>query len=121
MTVTISYQTTTFDSDIDNTVTDLFTGPGNLRGFHLENPSTNAGDHYIQFFNAKAADVTLGTTPPYRVYEIVLGGSRDEDPQTGVDEHFPTACSYAFTTTSSGNTDPANGAKGYFKYKTLGL
>lgn len=120
MVLKIAYQTTAFDSDIDNTVTDLFTGPGNFKGFHLENPSGNAGDHYLQVFNAKAADVTLGTTVPDRVYEIVLGGSRDEGPETGVDEHFSNGCSYAFTTTSTGNTDPTSGALGFFKYKTLG-
>ena len=113
------YVTTEFDADIDNTVTLLLDGPGNFRGFHLENP--NAADVYLQVFNArKTTDVTLGTTAPVRVYEIVAGGSRDENPETGIDEHFSTGICYAITTTSNGSTDPTSGAKGYFQYKQLG-
>lgn len=113
------YVRTEFDADIDNTVTLLLNGPGNFRGFHLENP--NSSDIYLQVFNArKTTDVTLGTTAPVLVFEIIAGGSRDESPETGVDEHFSTGICYAITTTSNGSSDPTSGAKGFFKYKKLG-
>ncbi len=60
----------------------------------------------------------LGTDKPFRVYELPMGGSRDESPETGVDEHFNKAISYAVTSGSTNAVAPGAPAKGRMYYKT---
>ena len=84
--------------------------PGELLGMHTLN--STAAVCFIQFFNATAANVTLGTTIPWFVIGMVASNQNLQFPAIRVP--FSTALSIAATTTTSGSTTCAvNGAMYY--------
>lgn len=91
---------------IGATKTDLGTAntPGTVGGWYFYN--SNATVAYVQFFNAQASAVTLGTTVPYYSLGIPpLSAANIPATMPGIDH--PTAISIAITTTRAGSTNPS--------------
>lgn len=89
---------------IGNTKTDVGTAntPGNVGGWYFYN--ANATVAYVQFFNAQASAVTLGTTPP--VYSLGIPATSGANVAPGmVGITHATAISIAVTTTRAGSTN----------------
>jgi hypothetical protein len=98
------------DSDGDNTAQAVKTTMGKV--FYFEVANINAADAFIQFFDAAAADVVVGTTAPKLSFLVAGGdatlyGSKVVGPCDGI--NFETAITYACTTTATGNGDPTVG------------
>lgn len=92
---------------IGATKTDIGTAntPGQLGGWYIGN--SNASVVYVQFFNAQASAVTLGTTPP--TLSLMIPASSAANVAAGaVGIQFGTAISIAITTTRSGSTGPGS-------------
>lgn len=70
---------------ITGTVVDVCARPCVIEGFVAE--SEEEETRYLKFFNAKAANVVLGTTAPYLVYKLPAGG--------GYKETIPFECNVA--------------------------
>lgn len=78
--------------------------PGAVGGWYFYN--ANAAVAYVQFFNAQASAVTLGTTAP--VYSLgIPPGAAANIPAGMVGIKHGTAISIAITTTRAGSTGPA--------------
>ena len=92
---------------IGATKTDIGTANirGHVGGWFIYNPNTSTV--YVQFFNAQASAVTLGTTAP--VYSLGIPPSSAANIAPGMVglEHV-TAISIAITTTRAGLTGPAS-------------
>lgn len=76
-----------------------------LYGFTGDN--LDAAAAFLQFYDALAADVTVGTTPAKLTVKIPTSSIRDVLFRKPV--KFTTAITVACTTTATGNTDPTNG------------
>jgi len=105
--------TPSFDSDIDNSAQTLSASETNLHGIELQN--INAVDCWLQLFDH--ASPTVGTTTPVLSFLVPAGNgtnygalSLQFDPPV----KFSTACTYAATTTPTGNGDPSTGLVGNF-------
>lgn len=85
------------------TKTDIGTAntAGQVVGWYIYNP--NATVAYVQFFNAQASAVTLGTTAPVYSLGIPGGAAANLPPGVGGLTHA-TAISIAVTTTRAGST-----------------
>jgi len=105
---------TVFDSDGDNTAQSVITQSGRL--YFIESSNKNAVDVYLQFFDLKVANVTVGTTVPKLSFLVPANGAMDK---TFVDcpIAFSNAITYACTTTATGGTDPAVGLALNFGYQ----
>lgn len=90
-----------FNSALTNTAVALKATPGQLTAYEIYNPGNALA--YVQFFDAKAADVTLGTTVPVWIVPVPSGG-RAVGPHDKL--RFLTAISVAAATTATGNTAP---------------
>lgn len=101
------------DADIDNTAQACKTSAGNLYGYHIQNP--NSSDAWVQFYNAAAADVTVGTTTPKLSLVVPANGAIEHIGPIPVE--FSTAITYAATTTAAGGTDPTTGLVGNLFYR----
>lgn len=89
------------------TKTDIGTAntAGQVGGWYFYNP--NASVAYVQFFNAQASAVTLGTTAP--VYSLGIPATSAANIQPGmVGIAHSTAISIAVTTTRAGSTGPGS-------------
>jgi|SRR5215213_2807254 len=77
------------------------------------NPDASATS-YVQFFDARSANVTLGTTVPKFVLPLPPTGGV----QTGLEVPygFAVAVTYAVTSTASGSSSPASNAVISFEY-----
>jgi hypothetical protein len=82
------------------TKTDVKTSAGQVYGWYIYNP--NASVAYVQFFNATAANVTLGSTGP--VYSIGIPATSAANVEFGNGIAHGTAISIAVTTTRAGST-----------------
>lgn len=89
------------------TKTDVGTAntPGQVGGWYIYNP--NASVAYVQFFNAQASAVTLGTTAPVYSLGIPAGSAANVAPGM-VGLLHATAISIAVTTTRAGATGPGS-------------
>ena len=98
---------------VNAVVTNLVQTPAQLYGWYIYN--SNASVAYCQIFNAIAANVTLGTTPPILSLGIPASGAANLiNSSMGIS--FTTAISFAFTTTRSGNTGNASSVDYNFFY-----
>lgn len=99
-----------FDADGDNTAQTVKTTGGRIHYLEVSNP--NATDAYIQFYDAAAGSVTVGTTTPVQSF-LVPAGDGTKDAGTEKTFNFPwkfnDAITYACTTTATGSTDPTTG------------
>lgn len=89
--------------------------PVNLMGLRFDNP--NGSKAYIQVFDAKASDVTLGTTKPIDSFEIAATGFLRIFVESKEALTFEKGLSFAATTTSSGSTLVTTELEGRFFYK----
>jgi len=96
-----------YDNSVTAVVEALKATNGFLYKVYAFQPAANAAT-YIQWFNKKAADVTLGTTAPDYVQYIPAGASGVIDDFNNNAPFFNTAMSYAATATATGNGAPAN-------------
>lgn len=85
------------------TKTDIKTSAGQVFGWYLYNQHSAAS--YVQFFNATAANVTLGTTAA--VYSLAIPATSGANVLHDVGIAHGTAISIAVTTTRTGSTGPA--------------
>lgn len=96
-----------FNNALTATKTSVTTAPGRIHG--VEIASINTTDIFVQFFDALAADVTVGTTTPD--YVLFIAAS-DGTNRTGKDAYFSFPWKFnksiviAATTTATGNTAP---------------
>lgn len=83
---------------------------GNLYGFTLINPNTETV--YVKFYNAAAADVTVGTTTPFLVFAVPAGdgvtpGQVIASPEDVPYAHFNVALTIAAVTGLADNSTAA--------------
>ncbi len=90
-----------FNAALSTTPVALKAVPGRVTAYEFYNPGNALA--YIQFFDAKAADVVLGTTPPVWIVPVPAGG-RVTGPHDKL--RFNTAISAAAATTATGSTAP---------------
>lgn len=99
---------------MNNTVTLIKTGPGQVGGYDFLNP--NANNTYIQVFDVAAANnVTLGNTTP--TYVIARGANMAWNHELVNGIQHNNGIVVAATTQPSGNLSPANNLTGFFLYK----
>lgn len=101
-----------FSATTGATKTAVKTAPGVLYSFCFYN--SNAAASYVQVFDATAANVTLGTTPPSFSFGMTAASAYCLDLSSGV--QFNKAITYAVTTTRSGSTGPASTVDVNFAY-----
>jgi hypothetical protein len=93
---------------IGNTLTQIKSGPGKIGAYHFSNP--NAALCYCQVFDALAANVTLGTTPP--LFSFAVPGIGAITAVWGADRNpgyiFQKGILIAMTTTRAGSTNPGS-------------
>lgn len=94
----------------DETITGLKTSAGVVYGVDAYN--AGAAGAWIQFFNKKVADITLGVTAPFFALYVPPGQGRDIQ----VADAYDTAISYAVTTTASGSVGPTTHLQITFRY-----
>lgn len=92
-----------YDDSVSETATDVVTGPALL--FNILGFNTNGAVVYIQFFDAVAADVTVGTTAPKFVIPLPSGGGYSD--VYVCPEAFRNGISIAVTSTATGAGAPA--------------
>lgn len=80
--------------DIDESEEDVKTSAGQVFGYYIFNAA--ATTHYVKFYNATAANVTVGTTTPVLTLPIPAGAAANLMSETGI--AFSTAISVAATT-----------------------
>lgn len=90
-----------FNAALSTTVSALKSTPGRVTSYEIYNPGNALA--YVQFFDAKAADVTLGTTVPVWIVPVPAGG-RAVGPNDML--RFQVAISMAAATTATGSTAP---------------
>lgn len=99
---------TYYKGDLTNTKVDAITPGTGVRGVRLVSISfvnPNAAISYIQFFDATAANVTLGTTAPY----FTIGVAANSTMQGLIaGRRFATNVCIAATTTATGSSAPAS-------------
>lgn len=91
--------------DADETEEDVKTSAGQIYGWYIYNDG--AAEVYVKFYNATAANVTVGTTTPALTIPIPAGGASNIEFSHGIP--FSTAISIAATTVVADNdaTAPA--------------
>ena len=99
----------------DNAGTSMVNRAVDFRGFNFYNGSTTQ-NAWIQIFNAKAADVTLGTTKPMLSFLIGIGADRTINCSDSPLGNFNNGMSYASTTTQAGATAITTGTTGRMFY-----
>ena len=92
--------------DLDETEEDVKTSAGNLYGFVMTNVA--ASTRYVKFYNATAANVTVGTTTPVMTVAIPTGSGVAQSFPFGIP--FSTAICVAATTGVADNDSGAPGA-----------
>lgn len=90
-----------FNAALSTTVVALKNSPGQLTAYEIYNPGNALA--YVQFFDAKAADVTLGATVPVWIVPVPSGG-RVIGPNDKL--RFLTGISCAAATTATGASAP---------------
>jgi len=95
---------TTATGSIAATKTDIKGSAGQVYGWYFYNP--NASVAYVQFFNAAAASVTLGTTAP--VYSLGIPATSGANVMSDIGIPHSTAICIAVTTTRAGSTGPGS-------------
>lgn len=92
---------------LSNTKQTVKASSGRLYGYHLYNPNTSSV--FVQFFDALAASVTVGTTTPTFVLTIPANATSPAslDMQLTVPISFTIGIVIAATTTATGSTAPA--------------
>lgn len=93
-----------YNAAATGSVVGLTKNPASLVWFNVQN--TNGSTVYLQLFNKRMADVTLGTTEPTLTFAVGANGDRIE--VFPFPTQFDTALSYAVTTTKDGNTSPGS-------------
>lgn len=89
--------------DLDETEEEIKSTAGNLYGYYVHNKSTST--IYLKFYNATAANVTVGTTTPVLTFPIPAGASAN------VGFAFPIGFSTAITAAATtGVADSDTGA-----------
>lgn len=91
---------------LSNTKQTVKSSSGRLYGYHLFNPNTSS--IFVQFFDALAASVIVGTTTPTFVLTIPANATSPAtlDTQLTVPISFGTGIVVAATTTATGSTAP---------------
>jgi hypothetical protein len=92
--------------DLDETEEDVKTTAGSLYGWHIFNAA--ATTRYIKFYNATAANVTVGTTTPVMTVPIPAGAAANVEFSNGIG--FSTAICIAATTGVADNDTGAPAA-----------
>lgn len=88
----------------DETVTQVVAAAVLVFNFLCYNPNGSAA--YVQFFDALAVDVTLGSTAPYFVMPLPAGGGLDT--ALVLPKRFRIAVTYAVTSTATGSSAPGS-------------
>lgn len=89
--------------DLDESEEDVKTAAGQVYGWFMAN--TSAGTRYVKFYNATAANVTVGSTTPVITIPLAAGAAANVEFSQGI--AFSTAISVAATT---GAADADTGA-----------
>lgn len=89
--------------DIDESEEDVKTSAGQVFGYYIFNAA--ATTHYVKFYNATAANVTVGTTTPVLTLPVPAGAAANLMSETGI--AFSTAISVAATTGVADNDSGA--------------
>jgi len=97
--------------DLDETEEDIKTAAGQVYGWNITNFATST--RYVKFYNATAANVTVGTTTP--LFTLAIPGNATDDTMLaqalgGMGITFDTAISWAATTGLADNDTGAPGA-----------
>jgi hypothetical protein len=92
--------------DLDETEEDIKTSAGQLYGYYFAN--TNASARYLKFYNATAANVTVGTTTPALTFYLPPTSAGHIEFTHGI--AFSTAITAAATTGVADNDTGAPGA-----------
>lgn len=100
----------TTNLDVDETEDDIKTSAGTLYGWYIINRATDT--RYVKFYNATAANTTVGTTAPHFVLGIPGNASDDVAANVlgGMGIKFDTAITVAATTGFANNDTGAPGA-----------
>lgn len=96
----------------DETVVQVIATAVLVFNFLCYNPNGSAA--YVQFFDALAADVTLGSTTPYFVMPLPPSGGLDT--ALVLPKRFRTAVTYAVTGTATGSSAPGSDCIVQFDY-----
>jgi len=98
---------------LNDTVVAVRTGATLLRSVTMRQPTNDAPQLYVQFWNTAGASVVIGTTAPVMVLPVPAGSTKVESASLKVNfegKHggrlFSTALSYACSTTHDGLTAP---------------
>lgn len=86
-----------------NAVQEILAQRGHIAELVIHNDDSAA--RFVQLFNARSANVTLGTTTPDMVIQV--GADSTISINMG-EQEFATAFSYAVTTTATGSTGPTS-------------
>jgi len=92
--------------DLDETEEEVKATAGQLFGWYLYNAAASA--RYLKFYNATAANVTVGTTTPVLTIPVAAGAAANVEFSNGI--AFGTAISAAVTTGLADNDTGAPGA-----------
>ena len=95
----MSYRPLPMMVNVGGTVLDINKAPSTLR-IEAYNHAASQLPAFVQLFNAKAADVTLGTTQAYYTFQVSPG----DNEVASADLHFSIAVSVACTSTATGST-----------------
>lgn len=97
----------TYIASVSNTAAEVSDAGSTIHGFRLENNHTSAV--YVQLFNARVADVTLGTTAPTVSFLLPASGSTQIEPRAFL-YYFNKGISIACTATRTGSGSPTAAA-----------
>jgi hypothetical protein len=95
--------------DLDETEEDVKTSAGQIYGWHYSNRS--AGERFLKFYNATAANVTVGTTTPVITIPVAAGVASNVEFSHGI--AFSTAICAAVTTGIADNDVGAPGTNDF--------
>lgn len=102
--------------DLDESEEEIKATAGQLYGWYIYNAS--AGVRYLKFYNATAANTTVGTTTPVLTIPVAAGAAANVEFSNGI--AFSTAICAAVTTALADNDTGAPGANDFianFLYK----
>lgn len=88
---------------VTNTPAQVKSGGGRVHQYHFGNP--NSAVVFVHFYNALAANVTVGTTAPVASYMIAANSALDGFWPNSL--NFSTGVTVAVTTNAAGGTAPA--------------
>jgi|SRR5687768_4694935 hypothetical protein len=89
--------------------TDVEVKPVPGKVYWVEIHNTNAAVEFVHFYDALAANVTVGTTTPVFSLGVAASGQRYIMPADFPIHEFGTAITIAASTTATGNTAPGTG------------